>query len=119
MVNPSPYMFYLQARGSILVASSPEILCHVGEDRTVTNRCSLLPVWPRPWPTSRTGKAWSPQCWQWHPSTLEVVKRKAVAKKHMQHVCTSACAREQHDISCRRHRLRGCACSHAQCAVCS
>ena len=49
MVNPSPYMIYLQARGSILVASSPEILCRVGEDRTVTNRragpaaCSLLP----------------------------------------------------------------------------
>ena len=38
MVNPSPYMIYLQARGSILVASSPEILCRVGEDRTVTNR---------------------------------------------------------------------------------
>ena len=38
MVNPSPYMIYLQARGSILVASSPEILCHVSEDRKVTNR---------------------------------------------------------------------------------
>ena len=38
VVNPSPYMIYLQARGSILVASSPEILCHVSEDRTVTNR---------------------------------------------------------------------------------
>lgn len=41
MVNPSPYMIYLQARGSILVASSPEILCHVSEDRTVTNRWAL------------------------------------------------------------------------------
>ena len=41
MVNPSPYMIYLQARGSILVASSPEILCHVSEDRTVTNRSVL------------------------------------------------------------------------------
>ncbi|KAK9830714.1 hypothetical protein WJX74_003977 [Apatococcus lobatus] len=38
VVNPSPYMVYLQARGSILVASSPEILCRLGEDRTVTNR---------------------------------------------------------------------------------
>lgn len=38
VVNPSPYMIYLQARGSILVASSPEILCHVSEDRVVTNR---------------------------------------------------------------------------------
>jgi anthranilate synthase component 1 len=28
-VNPSPYMVYLQAEGSILVASSPEILCRV------------------------------------------------------------------------------------------
>ncbi|GKE80835.1 anthranilate synthase alpha subunit 2, chloroplastic-like protein [Tanacetum coccineum] len=28
-VNPSPYMTYLQARGSILVASSPEILTRV------------------------------------------------------------------------------------------
>ncbi len=39
-MNPSPYMIYLQARGSILVASSPEILCHVSEDRVVTNRCA-------------------------------------------------------------------------------
>jgi len=31
IVNPSPYMIYLQARGSILVASSPEILCRVME----------------------------------------------------------------------------------------
>ncbi|MBM4107856.1 MAG: anthranilate synthase component I [Phycisphaerae bacterium] len=28
-VNPSPYMVYMQARGCILVASSPEILCRV------------------------------------------------------------------------------------------
>ncbi|MBL4697635.1 MAG: chorismate-binding protein, partial [Phycisphaerales bacterium] len=28
-VNPSPYMVYMQTRGSILVASSPEILCRV------------------------------------------------------------------------------------------
>ena len=39
VVNPSPYMAYLQARGCIVVASSPEILCRVGEDGTVTNRC--------------------------------------------------------------------------------
>jgi hypothetical protein len=38
VVNPSPYMIYLQARGSILVASSPEILCRLGEDGKVTNR---------------------------------------------------------------------------------
>ena len=46
VVNPSPYMGYLQAEGCILVASSPEILCRVrrepgeaGEDRLVlTNR---------------------------------------------------------------------------------
>ena len=31
IVNPSPYMIYLQARGSIIVASSPEILCRVEE----------------------------------------------------------------------------------------
>lgn len=51
-VNPSPYMVYLQARGCILVASSPEILCRVrrhpgimasrhqgeGEVYVVTNR---------------------------------------------------------------------------------
>ena len=37
IVNPSPYMIYLQAHGSILVASSPEILCRV-EDGVVTNR---------------------------------------------------------------------------------
>ncbi len=41
-VNPSPYMVYLQSRGCILVASSPEILCRVrtGTEgaRVVTNR---------------------------------------------------------------------------------
>jgi anthranilate synthase component 1 len=43
-VNPSPYMVYLQARGCILVASSPEILCRVGRSGSagsgfaVTNR---------------------------------------------------------------------------------
>lgn len=40
-VNPSPYLVYLQAAGSILVASSPEILCRVrktGSAFTVTNR---------------------------------------------------------------------------------
>ena len=31
-------MAYLQARGCIIVASSPEILCRVGEDGRVTNR---------------------------------------------------------------------------------
>ncbi len=37
IVNPSPYMIYLQAQGSILVGASPEILCKtVG--RTVVNR---------------------------------------------------------------------------------
>jgi len=39
-VNPSPYMVYLQAKGCILVASSPEILCRVrrdGESSVVTN----------------------------------------------------------------------------------
>ena len=29
VVNPSPYMIYMQTRGSMLVASSPEILCRV------------------------------------------------------------------------------------------
>lgn len=38
VVNPSPYMIYSQARGSTLVASSPEILCKVESDGTVTNR---------------------------------------------------------------------------------
>ncbi len=41
-VNPSPYMVYLQAKGCILIASSPEILCRVKRnDRSetiVTNR---------------------------------------------------------------------------------
>ncbi|MHC4946760.1 MAG: anthranilate synthase component I [Planctomycetota bacterium] len=37
IVNPSPYMIYLQARGSILVASSPEILCRA-EGGVVTSR---------------------------------------------------------------------------------
>ncbi|KAK4753489.1 hypothetical protein SAY87_001593 [Trapa incisa] len=37
IVNPSPYMTYLQARGCILVASSPEILTRVKKSR-ITNR---------------------------------------------------------------------------------
>ncbi|GBG70205.1 hypothetical protein CBR_g6337 [Chara braunii] len=37
VVNPSPYMIYMQARGCILVASSPEILCRI-DNRTVVNR---------------------------------------------------------------------------------
>jgi len=37
IVNPSPYMAYLQARGCILVASSPEILTRV-QKRTIINR---------------------------------------------------------------------------------
>ena len=38
VVNPSPYMAYLQSRESIIVSSSPEILCRVEENRRVTNR---------------------------------------------------------------------------------
>lgn len=37
VINPSPYMAYLQIDGGMLVASSPEILCKV-EDGVVTNR---------------------------------------------------------------------------------
>lgn len=37
IVNPSPYMAYLQARGCILVASSPEILTRV-KQRKIVNR---------------------------------------------------------------------------------
>jgi hypothetical protein len=37
VVNPSPYMIYLQARGAIFVASSPEILCRVTGDGTTTH----------------------------------------------------------------------------------
>uniref|UniRef100_A0A7S0G3H3 anthranilate synthase n=1 Tax=Rhodosorus marinus TaxID=101924 RepID=A0A7S0G3H3_9RHOD len=37
IVNPSPYMIYMQCKGCVLVASSPEILCRV-EDNVVTNR---------------------------------------------------------------------------------
>ncbi|CAL5363793.1 unnamed protein product [Camellia sinensis] len=35
VVNPSPYMSYLQARGCILVASSPEVLTHVKKKKIV------------------------------------------------------------------------------------
>lgn len=42
VVNPSPYMVYMQAEGCILIASSPEILCRVKREstgaRVVTNR---------------------------------------------------------------------------------
>lgn len=37
VVNPSPYMFYLQIEGAMLVGSSPEILCRV-ENGKVVNR---------------------------------------------------------------------------------
>ncbi len=37
IVNPSPYQIYLQARGCMLVAASPEILCRV-RGREVVNR---------------------------------------------------------------------------------
>jgi len=37
VVNPSPYMFYLQIDGAVLVGSSPEILCRV-QNGVVTNR---------------------------------------------------------------------------------
>jgi len=37
VINPSPYMFYLQIEGGVLVASSPEILCRV-KDGKVVNR---------------------------------------------------------------------------------
>ncbi|CAK9173576.1 unnamed protein product [Ilex paraguariensis] len=36
VVNPSPYMTYLQARGCILVASSPEILTRIKKKRIVS-----------------------------------------------------------------------------------
>lgn len=38
IVNPSPYMTYLQARGCILVASSPEILTRVNKEGNIINR---------------------------------------------------------------------------------
>nr|QKY14872.1 anthranilate synthase alpha subunit (TRPE) [Polytomella parva] len=38
VVNPSPYMVYMQARGCHIVSSSPEILCRVDSNRRVTNR---------------------------------------------------------------------------------
>ncbi|GMH07371.1 hypothetical protein Nepgr_009211 [Nepenthes gracilis] len=49
IVNPSPYMAYLQARGCILVASSPEILTHVRRGK-ITNRPLAG--------TIRRGKTW-------------------------------------------------------------
>lgn len=35
VINPSPYMFYLQIEGGMLVASSPEILCQVKHGKLV------------------------------------------------------------------------------------
>ena len=35
VVNPSPYMFYVQIEGGMLVGSSPEILCRVENGRVV------------------------------------------------------------------------------------
>ncbi|AES62987.2 anthranilate synthase alpha 1 [Medicago truncatula] len=42
IVNPSPYMTYLQARGSILVASSPEILTRVKKKRETPKEDIML-----------------------------------------------------------------------------
>ncbi len=36
VVNPSPYMFYVQIEGGMLIGSSPEILCKVEGDLTTT-----------------------------------------------------------------------------------
>jgi len=47
-VNPSPYMVYLQARGCILVASSPEILCRVRAERDPLGRPAARTVTNRP-----------------------------------------------------------------------
>ena len=38
VVNPSPYMLYMQSRGCTFVSASPEILCRVDRNRTVVNR---------------------------------------------------------------------------------
>lgn len=38
VVNPSPYMLYMQARGCTFVSASPEILCRVDRNHTVVNR---------------------------------------------------------------------------------
>eukprot|EP00798_Chlamydomonas_sp_ICE-L_P011290 gene11290-18926_t len=38
VVNPSPYMVYMQTRGCVIVSSSPEILCRVDQQGVVTNR---------------------------------------------------------------------------------
>ncbi|TVU30249.1 hypothetical protein EJB05_21859, partial [Eragrostis curvula] len=38
IVNPSPYMAYVQARGCVLVASSPEILTRVSRNGKIINR---------------------------------------------------------------------------------
>ena len=47
-VNPSPYMVYMQTTGSILVASSPEILCRVRRDEESTGDPHQFIVTNRP-----------------------------------------------------------------------
>ena len=49
VVNPSPYMVYLQSQGCILIASSPEILCRVRrhDDRLVVTNRPLAGTRPR------------------------------------------------------------------------
>jgi hypothetical protein len=42
VVNPSPYMVYMQARGCIIVSSSPEILCRCGAK---AHACCLRASW--------------------------------------------------------------------------
>lgn len=44
MVNPSPYMFYLQAQGAMLIGSSPEILCKVEKDEQGRRRVISRPL---------------------------------------------------------------------------
>ncbi|MEM8835419.1 MAG: chorismate-binding protein [Planctomycetota bacterium] len=43
-VNPSPYMVYMQGSGTILVASSPEILCRVSREADGSMRVTNRPL---------------------------------------------------------------------------
>jgi len=54
-VNPSPYMVYMQARGCLLIASSPEILCRVRHGAAPSPRATLDPG-----ATARRGSASEP-----------------------------------------------------------
>jgi len=99
VVNPSPYMIYLQAAGSIIVASSPEILCRT--------RASL--VVSRPLAGTRPRGADDAQDLALERDLLADAKERAehvmlvdLARNDLSRVCASATVEVEQSMSVER-----------------